>query len=223
MGFGKNSGLIVAFSEKYSAPLALDFSAGRCGFRADNLDMFSAVLKGLFDRIFAVVFAILFIQIPHIIQLYIHLLRGALAEAKRNIAGWQKAASEFGLSLDEYTKQFLNHENPVTQSAGKKIQDDLTRFNDYRAALDSIESSAVWEKPFAFVGHVDWELLNQMIFKPGMSFTLEAAIYGLIGMLFGIILFYLLRLPFKLLSKKASPAAPAPRQGGGPPRRMRRS
>jgi hypothetical protein len=167
------------------------------------------VLSALIDRIFAVLGAILFCQIPNIINQYYYLLKGALHEAKKNLLAIENQAIMLGLTLQEFIQKHIANPEPAFQSSGKIMQDSLDRFQNYKQALMELENSSIWEKPYVFLKNIDWELFSEIKWDPQLPLNTEAAIYGFLGILFGLFVHLILfRLPGKYFSKKKKKYSP---------------
>jgi len=157
----------------------------------------------LLDRIFSVVGAVVFSQLPQFMLLYTDVVAGALAEAKKNVAVYQKQAASTGKSLSAFIQKHLGASDPDFQASGRAMEAALGRIKEYERFLTEMKTSAVWQKPFLFFQHLDSDLLDAVIFTPAIPANLEGAIYALLGILFGL-LFYnvVIKAPLILIAGK---------------------
>ena len=111
------------------------------------------VLDSLLDRVVAVVGAVGGSQLPGYIQHYMQRLGGHVAEAEKNVAGWQQIAD--GATNGDVAGLagfYLQSTDPEVIAAGSKCSADLARAAELRTALDALQDASVWERPLAFLG-----------------------------------------------------------------------
>jgi hypothetical protein len=173
----------------------------------------------LCDRICSVAGAIVFSQFPQFLQQYSQRLSGHMNELSLQVGLMQQAASQLGLSLQEYTEKFLaNGTDPVFEKQGRIIQQLTERYQDLTLAYNSLQNASIYKRPFVFIANLktDIALDTWNSFQPGIPTTLEGLVYAFVGMLFGITCFYTLRQLLKAIFRKligkpkpnALPAAP---------------
>ena len=144
-----------------------------------------------FDRIICVIVAFLFCQFPQLVQQYELRLAGHVAEASRQMLLLENSAKLGGKTLDEYIRKFLSQQDVDFVHQGEVMQNIQDRYLDLTKALTSLESSKVWAKPFLFFYHIHSEIFQETLqtFTFGLSVTLESAIYALIGVIIGALLY----------------------------------
>jgi hypothetical protein len=146
------------------------------------------------DRCFAVGGSILFCQLPLLMQQYIQMLSGHLAEARHQLNLLQNTASLGNKTVQEYIQKFLGQSDLDFVNQGKLMQSMQSRYEDLSQAYGAIQESSVWMKPFVFASHIDtavfWDTVKG--FSPGISMNLETVIYALIGLVVGVMTYRLL-------------------------------
>lgn len=139
---------------------------------------------GILDRILCVIGTVVFSQAPEFMQQYLQRLGGHLDEARRQLAQFQHVATESGLSLDQLIRQTSANADPATARLGGVMNAAVARVDDLAAAQSAIQQASIWERPFAFLRHVDTSIANATweIYKPAVPTTVEGLVYALIGM-----------------------------------------
>ena len=167
------------------------------------LKKISIIFDTMMDRIFSVLGAAIFSQIPNLILLYINTLSGALAESTRQVAAIQRQASLIGLTMEGFITQHLKSAQPAFKASGKIHQATLLRYQEYKGALHALNESEIWNRPFIFIQHLDFAILKAVKFKPAIPLNLEGLIYALIGIILGLILYHgIIKIPFRIFRKK---------------------
>ena len=69
----------------------------------------------------------------------------------------------------------------------------VARYQRYQEAYRALITANVWTRPFVFLAHYDRTIAGAMHFEPGIPFTWEGGIYGLVGLLLAMLLLALLR------------------------------
>jgi len=154
---------------------------------------FLRVFDSLIDRILCVVGAVLFSQGPEFMQQYLQRLGGHLDEARRQLSIFQKTAADAGLSFDQFVRQTANNADPAVARLGGVMSDASERVASLQSAHDTLLHSALWERPFAFVRHVDVEIARAAgaVFKPAVPTTIEGLLYALTGMMVFLAIYHL--------------------------------
>lgn len=159
------------------------------------------IVKGLIDRIFVVIGAVLFAQAPQFFNSYGQRLGGHMAELQRQISALQQAADRSGKGLAEYIHKFVNHSDPDVAMQGDFMQSMVARYSEISNAYLSLINADPWLRPFQFIYHLQPDITRMTLsdFQPGLSLTPESGIYALIGMGFGYLLYLgiraILRIP----------------------------
>lgn len=151
-------------------------------------------LTGLFDRVFAVIGALVFAQAPMFIQQYGQQLSGRVAELKLQVNSIASAAAQGHKSVPQYIQRFIDSGDQDFMLQGELMQRMTLRFGHLSEALQDLSSTSIWSKPFVFIRDFNWEIAQSTFadFQPGIPFTLEGLMYALIGIGMGYGLFSLL-------------------------------
>jgi hypothetical protein len=159
---------------------------------------------GMCDRVCAVLGAFAFSQVPLFYQQYTQRLAGHLAEAQLQVSLLQQAADRSGKTLQMYIAKFLGQADQDFTIQGQLMEGTLTRFSSLNHAYEMLSTATPWSRPYYFAqySHLDITEAAFRDFSPGISMTLESALYAAIGMFFGYTIFrslrYLLRLSMRL-------------------------
>jgi len=159
----------------------------------------------LFDRIFALVCAMLFAQIPQIIILYIQRLGGHVDELARIIRQYRSSASTSGKDLGAYIDLHLQSSIPEFVSSGKIMTDNLERYGKLSTSFDDLATSTGAEKFFSFIKGLDIDIFKSVMkdFSPGLPLNFEGVIYTGAGLITGILIYIVLKKTLQSLFKKA--------------------
>lgn len=175
---------------------------------------FLRIFDNLVDRILCVLGAVLFSQGPEFMQQYLQRLGGHLDEARRHLATFQQTAAQAGLSLDQFIAQTGANPDASVARLGGVMTGAVERVSSLQTAHDALLHSALWERPFVFLRHVDVAIARATgaVYQPAVPTTAEGLVYALTGMLvfLGIYHFGFKRL-ISLFGRRAStPKAPSP-------------
>lgn len=145
----------------------------------------------LLDRFCAVVFALLFFQIPQFFLVYTHRLGGHVSELKKQMDAMQKIAAKSGKGVGEFINKFKDHSDLDISLQGSNMHDMYVRYVDLSKAYISLEDSSPFTRPFIFLKSFDPEIFQESIshFTPGFPFSMEGIIYGLMGVTLSFLLF----------------------------------
>ena len=161
-------------------------------------------INGLLDRIFSVIGAVALSQFPHLIAQYIDVLTGALAEARRNIKVFQEQAALVGMDLPTLIQKHLTNSEPAFRASGEAMRKSLTRLEEYEVAHKALTEAGALTRPFEFFRYLDTVLFEALKFKPGVPLTIEGALYALVGIFVGLILYHIsIGLIFRLFKSPA--------------------
>ena len=174
---------------------------------------FLGVFDSLIDRVLCVLGAVLFSQGPEFMQQYLQRLGGHLAEAHRQLAAFQTAATEAGVSLEKLISQTGANPDPGIARLGGVMTDTVQRITSLQSAHDALLNASLWARPFVFLRHLDLEIgrATCAIYQPAMPTTIEGLVYALAGMLVFLALYHfgVKRLPALLGRRPAAAQAPA--------------
>ncbi len=141
----------------------------------------------MLDRVFAVVFAIVFAQMPLFIQQYSQQLVGRVAELQLQVESMKQSATLSGKSLEQLITRFLSHTDPDIARQGELMSASLERWNSLLHALDTLQNSNALQKPFAFLLHLNFNTFKSTWhhYSMGLPLTLEGGVYAFIGIIVG--------------------------------------
>ena len=148
-------------------------------------------LDAVFDRIFAVMGALIFSQAPSFIQQYIQRLAGSTHELKLQVEQIKKIADSAGLSYNEYIQKFSTSGNSLFEYQGQFLQMILDRYENFSRALYNLEQSFWLTRPFTFLKNINSDIFSGTLkhYTPAVNISLEGLIYALIGLLVGYFLY----------------------------------
>jgi hypothetical protein len=169
---------------------------------------FFSIFDSLIDRILCVLGAVLFSQGPEFMQQYLQRLGGHLGEARRQLDVFQKTATQSGLSLDQFISQTAANPDTAVAKLSGVMTETVERASSLQSAHDALLHSNLWERPFVFVRHLDFEIARATgeIFKPAVPTTVEGLAYALTGMLVVLALYHLVLK--RLLRLRKAPSSP---------------
>jgi hypothetical protein len=178
------------------------------GFSRGILNSFDS----LTDRILCVAGAVLFAQGPEFMQQYLQRLGGHLAEARRQLAGFQTAADSAGISFGRLVDQTAVSSDPAVARLAEVMMDSAERVTQLQLAYDALLGAGAWERPVVFLRHIDWAIVRgtASVFKPAIPTTIEGLIYAFAGMMILLAVYHLglKRLPRIFLPRRAPSASP---------------
>lgn len=153
---------------------------------------FLTAFDSLIDRILCVLGAVLFSQGPEFMQQYLQRLGGHLDEARRQLAQFQTAANQAGVTLNQLISQTSANPDPGVARLGGVMADSVQRTSSLQSAHDALLHSALWERPFVFLRHLDLEIARATgaVYQPAVPTTVEGLIYALTGMLVFLALYH---------------------------------
>jgi len=164
-----------------------------------------SLFDGILDRIFSVIGAAAFSQIPEFMQQYIQRLGGHVDEAQHHLGLIKKAAKLSGHSLSTYIETFLTDTDPTIVQQGQLIQRTIERARELAEALQAINNTSVFTKPFVFLAKIKYPIAKATLenFQPAVPITMENLIYALIGLFFALGFYqFVVKLPIRLIQKK---------------------
>lgn len=138
---------------------------------------------GLLDRVLCVAGAVLFSQAPEFMQQYLQRLGGHLDEARFQLAQFQRAAAQSGLTLERLISQTTANSDPAVARLGGVMTDAVQRADALAQAQDAILHASLWTRPFVFLRHMDSDIARATwtIFRPAVPTTAEGLVYALVG------------------------------------------
>jgi hypothetical protein len=155
-------------------------------------------IGGLIDRIFAVAGALAFSQIPLFMQQYQLHLSGHVAELQMQVQAMRNSAALTGKSLEQYIMKFLNSSDLDFKNQGDLMRAMIQRYENLAEGYNALQNATAYAKPFLFIQYFDRDIAQATwpAFQMGFSFNLEGAAYVLMGIVFGLITYWILRKMF---------------------------
>ncbi|HPS56721.1 MAG TPA: DUF2937 family protein [Spirochaetota bacterium] len=152
-------------------------------------------LESLLDRIISVTGAIVFAQMPAFIVQYQQRLGGHVDELKHLINKYRSYAASNNRTLDEYINIHLQSTVKEFASTGQLMTENLTRFNELSKALKELADSTGIVKLFMFFKNIDIDIYRGTMknFVPGITFSTDAILYGIIGVIIFMSIYWLIR------------------------------
>lgn len=166
--------------------------------------------EGLLDRVLCVAGAVGFSQAPEFMQQYMQRLGGHLDEARRQLAQFEQAAAQSGLTLQRFIAQTSTNSDTAVAKLGSVMMRASTRVESLQSAQDALQNASLWTRPFVFIRHLDTTIAQGTwsIFKPAVPTTGEGLVYALLGMLVLISLYHFaIKYPIvRMRSRRTQPA-----------------
>jgi len=163
-------------------------------------------IGGLFDRLCAVVGCLLFLQLPLFMQQYQQELKGHVAELEWQVSLITNAAQLSGKTLDQYIHKFMTSGDIDFARQGEILSAMVVRWNALSNSLNALNHASVWERPYFFFSTFNYEIVKSSLetFQVGIPLTLEALVYGLLGMLLGYALYRVFSVILSKIGRKIS-------------------
>lgn len=158
-------------------------------------------LLTILDRIFAVIGAFLFSQVPQFCHQYVLILSGHVSELNYQVHLMEQTALLAKKNLPEFIEKFLASSDFDFNAQGKMMKATLDRWQGLSEALQGLSRASPLTRPIVFMKHFNWQLSKETLqqFNFGISFTVEAVLYACIGVLIGFVFFRFLTLFFRFL------------------------
>lgn len=155
----------------------------------------------LVDRLFAVTGALLFSQVPLFMQQYQQQLLGHVSELKIQLDAIKKAAALSGKNLPEYVLKFLNSGDKDFIHQGELMNQMIYRHENLMSGYNALSDASLYGKPFYFIKYLDFDIAQSTwkSFDFGFAFSLESSVYAIIGIIFGLTLYWILSRSVKSL------------------------
>lgn len=139
------------------------------------------------DRLFAVMGALLFAQAPLYMLQYTQEMAGRVEELRWQYQAMEQAAQQSQKTLVVYVEKFLYNQDEDIARQGKIMKTTIDRYERFQSGLSQLRHASVFTKPFVFLQNVNTEIAKNTLahFEPGLSLTLEGAVYAFLGIIFG--------------------------------------
>jgi hypothetical protein len=166
------------------------------------------------DRTFVVIGALVLSQAPFFMQQYTQQLSGHVAELHIYMNTIQNAAALSGKTVPQYIQKFVENADVDFARQGDVMQGMVDRWSFLTDALESMQHTTVFSKPFVFITQFNWEIAKATwtSFDFGFAFNSESILYALAGMCLGYLVFWVLKTITTLTFKKAILLCKTPNQ-----------
>jgi len=151
-------------------------------------------VKGLLDRLFAVSGALIFMQLPMFTLQYTQQLAGRSSELKLQLNAIKSIATLNGKTMPEYIQKFTSANDPDFFLQGGLMENMMQRYTYLSNAEGYISNASLLAKPFVFFQNFDLEIAKITLshFQFGLPLSLEGLSYGIAGVGFGCLLYFIL-------------------------------
>ena len=145
-------------------------------------------LGSLTDRIICVICAIVLSQAPVYMAQYEDVLSGAHQEAAITYGELENRALQYHLSIDEFLSQLEENDDQMVRDNAEVSRNAVDRFLNYQTALQALQKSNLFTRPFVLIRHFDRNIHHAIQFEPNIPLTLEGFAYGIIGIAIGMLI-----------------------------------
>ena len=156
------------------------------------------------ERVFTFIIAVSFIQFPQFSVQYLQRLGGHIDELSRIISRYRGIAVESGKTLENFINIHLKSGNPDFLKSGNLMLENVERLENLKNSYHQISLADDFEMPIVFIKNINFDIMKKtwLNYDPGLSFSLESFIYGIIGIIVSIIIisffkFFVFKLMFK--------------------------
>ncbi len=145
----------------------------------------------LLDRVLCVLGAVGLSQAPEFFQQYLQRLGGHLDEARLVMRRYEVVAQESGITVRELIDTTRAQTAQPVARLGDVIAESQARLDALTVAETALREANLWERPFVFLRHVDWDIAGRAweVFKPAVPVTVEGLVYAGVGMVLALVLY----------------------------------
>lgn len=157
--------------------------------------LIKSMVTGFIDRLFAAAGAIAFTQIPLFYQQYVQRLSGHLAELELQTTLLRQTAARSGKSLEAYIDKFLGSSDTDFSAQGQFMQGIFQRLTELQNSYQALINAPDWVHPMYLLRYGDPDIARATLshFEPGLSFSVESAVYALLGLAVGLGIFRMIK------------------------------
>jgi hypothetical protein len=150
----------------------------------------------ILERAALILAVLFFLQGPQFITLYTERLGGHVREAKYQVEQAEVAALRADLTLDGLIEKFQGSQDAAIMAQGDYLQKLQVRSRMLEQNLHELMQSSKISRPFIFLKSFYKEIAQDVLqtFQPGLPLTLEGAMWGVFGALFGAFFFFCMKL-----------------------------
>lgn len=161
-------------------------------------------LGAIFDRVCAVICALICVQFPLFVTQYTQQLTGRESELHLQVNEMRRAANFSNKTLEEFVKKFLNSLDADFVLQGEIMQSMLNRWKTIVDGLSALQNSSIPGRPFVFFTHLDGETFRSTFqhYTFGLPITWEGGFYAIIGIVIGYFLCSSVRNIFNRIFRK---------------------
>lgn len=147
-------------------------------------------ITALSKHIVVVLSSLIFLQFPQFILNYQQQLSGHVAEIQQYVDKMRNLAAQSGKSLDHYIQKFISYPDVDFSKQGTLMQFTYIRANKLFLHLERLKQASPLMRPFVWITGMQGDIFHSTLssFKPGLTFSLESLMYGLLGIGLGSIL-----------------------------------
>jgi non-ribosomal peptide synthetase component F len=152
---------------------------------------------------FAVLCGLATTQLPEFVQQYRQRLGGAVDEIAAIVAHFDAEAQDLGMTQAEAIGRLETNPDRLVEARGRDMEHLIARLAKLRRALAALESSDATVKWGTFLTTFDPAIAARAYeaYQPAVPTTLDGALAGLVGFVFGGALAHLVSLPVRHGSK----------------------
>lgn len=166
------------------------------------------MIKGLLDKIFFAMGAIVFLQLPHFIEQYTQRMGGFAASQAQQIKEYQVIADEhFDGDIEAYQRRLEQSVDPAIAQSAEQMTRRLQSAQSIQEDLKVYEQKPLWYQVPYFLTHLRTDMVKGTAqnFSPGLPINLWAWGYGLLGGVMFSMIFNALFLIPKAMKKNNRP------------------
>lgn len=147
-------------------------------------------VQKLFERIFAIAGALVFIELPRFMYSYHLILKGHLSELSLQIQNLEQLSLLSRQNFKEFINKFLQNSDQDFQAIGFHMLSLIDKESFYKVSLKNFEMASFITKPFVFIKNLDLLIFKETIasYTPAIIISLESIIYAIAGAFLGYVL-----------------------------------
>ncbi len=160
------------------------------------------IVTGLADRLLFAAGLLLFLQIPQFIDHYTQRYAGYRQALADSVQQYQDSANaHYDGDLRLMIHEFETAQAPAMRDMGRKMDGDRVRLDEMTSGLATLRAGSLPARVAQLARDYDSPLLRATFddYKPGLPFTIDAAVCGLVGGILASALFNLLVWPLRRL------------------------
>jgi hypothetical protein len=145
----------------------------------------------IIDRVFVVIGALIFLQMPLFMQQYQLQLVGHVDELQWQIDSIREVAFESGKTLEQFIQKFTSSDDRDFSRQGEIMSQMVARWEKMSAALKALSQASVISRPMTFMFYFQYDVGRSAIksFTFGIPFNFEGLCYAVLGMIAGYFAF----------------------------------